>query len=143
MSLRALISKCMFEPVNIITLGVIEPVVRASTLCTGQSAVYGCLSTVEEEAQFNGLDQLRVKCFAFVLHLYSLIGFLQAVDAIEGMVQALIAALNKDFVIHFVLQRTAYVRRRCSTGRGIEASVQLTGNGLGFWGQWSVGMRSD
>ena len=50
MGFCAFICKCMFEPSRIIALRVVETVVRAPALGTRQGAVYGCLGTVEEEA---------------------------------------------------------------------------------------------
>jgi len=67
MCFHTFVCKCMFQPVDVVALLVVEAKMRAATFSARQGAVDRRLCTVEQEAEFNGFDQFRIELLAFVL----------------------------------------------------------------------------
>ena len=57
MSLCALIGQCVFEPVNIIALGIVEAEVCSPALGTRQCAMNGSFGAIEQEAKLKGFNR--------------------------------------------------------------------------------------
>ena len=106
----------MFEPVRIVAFLIIEPKVRAPLSVRASAPWIVASAAIEQEAKFDGLDQLSIEVLAFILQLHRLIRILQSIDSIEGMAQAFVRPLNEDIVIHLILHLTANPRRRLTAG---------------------------
>src|SRR6266699_2825586 len=130
--LCSLIGEGMPQPVCVVTLWVVGTIVRTATFCACQRAMDGCLGTFKQETQLNGLNQFSVEYLALILQLHLFVGILQAVERLQRMAQTLLIALNKDLLVHLVLQCIACVGCRFATGRGIEAIEQFASKGFGF-----------
>src|ERR1700726_4984951 len=74
--LATLVRQRMFEPVGIIALLIVKAVVCAATLGASQCSVNSGLGTIQQKAEFDGLDYLRIELPAFILQLYTLVSVL-------------------------------------------------------------------
>ena len=58
----------MLEPVNIVTLCEVRPVMGSTAFSPGEGAGDNSLRNVEKGLEFEGLHEIRIKDLPFVLH---------------------------------------------------------------------------